>query len=317
MIGDGMPKIALIGGGNIGGTLAHLISARHLGDVVMIDAVSGIAEGKILDLSQGGTLHHSTSKMIGTTDYQCIEHSDVVIVTAGIARKPGMSRDDLVKTNTMVMQSVGAQIKKYAPHAFVIVVTNPLDTMVWVMKHATGFHKSKVVGMAGVLDTARYTYFLSQYLGVCPDNIQTIVMGGHGDTMVPLQRYTTIAGVPLSEWIKTNSIPQKDMDDIVKRTRFGGGEIVELLKTGSAYYAPAESALVMATAYLRDEKRILPCAAYLEGEYGISGLFIGVPVVIGKNGVERIIELDLDAQERDMLHQSSHSVRKLVDELKI
>ncbi len=311
-----MNKISLIGSGNIGGTLAHLIGLKGLAEVVLFDVIEGMPGGKSLDISQSMGVEGFCGDIKGTNDYQDIKNSDVVIVTAGLARKPGMSRDDLLEMNAKIIKQVGCNIAKYAPKAFVIVVTNPLDAMVHVMREATGFSHNKVVGMAGILDSSRFKYFLSKELDVCIDDISTIVMGGHGDTMVPLTRFTTVAGIALSELIEMGWITKQQVDSIVDRTRSGGGEIVSLLKLGSAFYAPASSAIAMAEAYLKNKKSIFPCAAWLTGEYGISDLYMGVPIVIGRNGVEKIIELKLSADEQEMLDNSARAVRKLTDTVK-
>jgi malate dehydrogenase len=310
-------KIALIGGGNIGGTLAHLAGLKDLGDVVLFDVVEGLPQGKTLDLSQSSAIEGFNSSLKGTNDYAEIKGSDVVIVTAGIARKPGMSRDDLIEINTKVIKSVAAGIKKHAPKAFVIVITNPLDAMVWVMKEATGFAPEKVVGMAGVLDSARFRYFLSEEFGVSVEDITAFVLGGHGDTMVPLARYSTVAGIPLPDLVKMGWTTQKKLDAIVQRTRDGGAEIVGLLKTGSAFYAPASAAIQMAESYLKDQKRVLPCAAYLTGQYGVDKLYVGVPVVIGANGVERIVEIKLDKDEKKLFDTSVKAVKDLIKGIKL
>jgi malate dehydrogenase len=310
-------KIALIGAGNIGGTLAHLISLKNLGDVVLFDIAEGVPQGKALDLAQSGAVEGFEGRLKGTNSYADIAGCDVVIVTAGVPRKPGMSRDDLVAINTKVMAQVGEGIKQYAPNSFVIVVTNPLDAMVWVMREITGFAHSKVVGMAGVLDSSRFTYFLSEALGVSMADIQTTVLGGHGDTMVPVVRLSTVAGIPLPEIVKMGWMTQEKLDSIVQRTRDGGAEIVNLLKTGSAFYAPASSAVAMAESYLLDQKRILPCAAWLTGQYGVSNLYVGVPVVIGKNGAEKIVEIKLQADEQAMFEKSVAAVKSLVSGINI
>ncbi len=304
-------KIALIGAGNIGGTLAHLVGLKELGDVVLFDIVDGIPQGKALDIAESSPVEGFDSKMIGTKGYSGIKGADVIIVTAGVARKPGMSRDDLIGINTNVMEQVGAGIKKYAPNAFVICITNPLDVMVGVLREASGLPHAKVVGMAGVLDSARFQYFLAEAMNVSVEDVSAFVLGGHGDTMVPSVRYSTVAGIPLPDLVKMKWITQKQVDDIVQRTRMGGGEIVSLLKTGSAFYAPASSAIAMAESYLKDKKRVLPCAAYLKGEYGVKGLYVGVPVVIGAKGVERIVEINLDADEKAMFKQSVKAVEDL------
>ncbi|MEQ8388865.1 MAG: malate dehydrogenase [Alphaproteobacteria bacterium] len=304
-------KIALIGAGNIGGTLAHLAGLKQLGDVVLFDIKDGIPQGKALDIAQAGPIENYDADFKGASSYSAIRGADVAIVTAGIPRKPGMSRDDLISTNANVMQQVGAGIKKYAPNAFVIVITNPLDAMVSVMQKATGFPHRRVVGMAGVLDSARFRTFLAEEFNVSVRDVTAFVLGGHGDSMVPLVRYSTVAGIPIPDLIKMKWTTKKRIDEIVKRTRFGGGEIVQLLQTGSAFYAPASSAIEMAEAYLRDSKRVLPAAAYLNGEFGVKGLYVGVPVVIGERGVERIVEISLSAAEKKMFQKSVDSVREL------
>ncbi len=306
-------KIALIGSGMIGGTLAHLVGLKELGDVVMFDIAEGMPQGKSLDIAQSGAAEGFNCSLKGTNAYADIEGADVCIVTAGVPRKPGMSRDDLLGINLKVMEQVGAGIKKYAPNAFVIVITNPLDAMVWALQKASGLPRNMVVGMAGVLDASRFKLFLAEELGISVEDIQTSVAGGHGDDMVPLVRYSTVAGIPLPDIVKMGWITQERLDQIIDRTRKGGGEIVALLKTGSAYYAPAASAIEMAEAYLKDKKRILPCAAYLNGEYGVKGLYVGIPVIIGAGGVERIVEIDLNAAESAMFLKSVESVKSLVD----
>lgn len=306
-------KIALVGAGNIGGTLAHLAGLKDLGDVTMFDIVEGLPEGKTLDIAQSSTIDGFDSNLKGTQDYAGIAGSDVVIVTAGIARKPGMSRDDLIEINTKVIKSVGEGIKKHAPDAFVIVITNPLDAMVWVMKETTGFNPAKVVGMAGVLDSARFRFFLAEEFGVSVEDVTAFVLGGHGDTMVPLTRYSTVAGIPLPDLIKMGWTTQEKLDQIVQRTRDGGAEIVGLLKTGSAFYAPASAAICMAESYLKDKKRVLPCAAYLTGQYGVNDLYVGVPTVIGAGGVEKIVEIELQAAEKTEFDNSVSAVKGLVD----
>jgi malate dehydrogenase len=309
-------KIALIGAGMIGGTLAHLAGLKELGDVVLFDIAEGLPDGKALDLSQSSPVEGFDSHLRGTNDYADIKGADVVIVTAGIARKPGMSRDDLLEINLKVMSQVGAGIKKYAPKAFVICVTNPLDAMVWALQKASGLPRNMVVGMAGVLDSARFRLFLAEEFDVSVEDVTAFVLGGHGDTMVPLPRYSTVAGIPLTDLIKMKWLTKKRLDEIVKRTRDGGAEIVGLLKTGSAYYAPASSAITMAESYLKDKKRVLPCAAYLNGEYGVKGLYVGVPVVIGAKGMERVVEIDLDGSERDEFMNSVEAVKGLVEACK-
>ena len=310
-------KIALIGAGNIGGTLAHLALLKNLGDVVLIDVNAGVASGKALDLVQSGVVEGCDASIIGSNDYSLISNSDVVIVTAGIARKPGMSRDDLLNTNTAIIKTVGENIAKYCPQAFVIVITNPLDAMVYALQKTSGLPTNKVVGMAGVLDSARLSLFLAQELNVSVKNIQTCVFGGHGDTMVPLIRYCSVAGVPLPDLIKANLITAEKIAQIIQRTRDGGAEIVKLLGTGSAFYAPASSAIAMAESYLFDKNQILPVAAYLSGQYGVHNLYIGVLAKIGKNGVEKIIELSLNESEQQEFNKSVEAVKNLVAELKI
>jgi len=310
-------KIALIGAGMIGGTLAHLCETKHLGDVVLFDIAEGMPQGKSLDISQASTVDGSDIRLKGTNDYKDIEGSDVIIVTAGVPRKPGMSRDDLVAINTGVMKSVGENIKKYAPNAFVIVITNPLDAMVMVMQKISGLPHNKVVGMAGVLDSARFAFFLAEALNLSVADINAFVLGGHGDTMVPVVEYTTVSGIPLSEFIRMGWLKQDKLDAIIKRTRDGGAEIVNLLKTGSAFYAPAASAIRMAEAYLFDKKRILPCAAYLTGQYGVKDLYVGVPVVIGAGGVEKIVEISLNSEQKAMFDKSVAAVQELCGGIKL
>ena len=305
-------KIALIGSGNIGGTLAHLIGLKELGDVVMFDIADGIPQGKSLDILQSTPVEGSDTAYAGGKDYSVIKGADVVIVTAGVARKPGMSRDDLLAINLKVMAQVGAGIKKYAKNAFVICITNPLDAMVWALREFSGLPHNKVVGMAGVLDSARFRTFLAEEFKVSVKDITAFVLGGHGDTMVPLVRYSTVAGIPLPDLIKMGWTTQEKLDKIVQRTRDGGAEIVGLLKTGSAYYAPAASGVQMAEAYLKDQKRVLPCAAYINGEYGEKDLYVGVPVVIGAGGVERVVEIALNKAEQKMFNNSVSAVRSLV-----
>ena len=309
-------KIALIGGGQIGGTLAYLISLKELGDVVLFDIVEGLPQGKCLDLAQSGPVEGFDAKLVGTNSYADIAGSDVVIVTAGVPRKPGMSRDDLLGINLKVMSAVGEGIKAHAPNAFVICITNPLDAMVWALRQFAGHKHEKIVGMAGVLDSARFRHFLAAELGVSVEDVSAFVLGGHGDTMVPMPRFSTVAGVSLPELVKMGWIKQERLDTIIQRTRDGGAEIVGLLKTGSAYYAPATSAVAMAESYLKDKKRVLPVAAYVNGAYGIKDLYVGVPAVIGENGVERIVELELTADEKAALAKSSGSVRDLTEACK-
>ena len=310
-------KIALVGAGNIGGTLAHLASLKNLGDVVLVDVNDGVAKGKALDISQSSAVEGFSVKISAGNDFSLIENSDVVIVTAGIARKPGMSRDDLLATNTSIIKSVGENIKKFAPNAFVIVITNPLDAMVYVMQKVSGLPKNKVVGMAGVLDSSRMSYFLSQEFNVSIDNVHSCVLGGHGDTMVPLIRYSTIAGIPIPDMLKMGFSSAQKIAEIVQRTRDGGAEIVKLLGSGSAFYAPASSAIEMAESYLFDTRKILPVAVNLQGEYGLQDLYIGVPAIIGKNGVEKIIELQLNFEEKSMFDNSVEAVKKLIAEIKL
>ncbi|MFC0204164.1 malate dehydrogenase [Novosphingobium soli] len=305
-------KIALIGAGNIGGTLAHLAAQKELGDIVLFDIAEGIPQGKALDLSQCGPVEGFDAQITGTNDYADIAGADVVIVTAGVPRKPGMSRDDLLGINLKVMKSVGEGIKAHAPDAFVICITNPLDAMVWALREFSGLPHNKVVGMAGVLDSARFSTFLAWEFGVSVRDVTSFVLGGHGDTMVPVVEYSTVKGIPVPDLIKMGKSTQERIDAIVKRTANGGGEIVGLLKTGSAFYAPAASAIAMAESYLGDQKRILPCAAYLEGQYGVDGLYVGVPVKIGSDGVEEVIEIALDDKAKAGLQVSIDAVKELL-----
>ena len=309
-------KIALIGSGQIGGTLAHLVGLKELGDVVLFDIAEGIPQGKALDIAQLSPVEGFDAKYSGTSDYKDIEGADVVIVTAGVPRKPGMSRDDLLEINLKVMSQVGAGIKKYAAESFVICITNPLDAMVWALQKFSGVKPDKIVGMAGVLDSARFRYFLAEELKVSVEDVTAFVLGGHGDDMVPLVRYSTVAGIPLPDLVKMGWTTQEKLDAMVERTRKGGGEIVNLLKTGSAFYAPAASAIAMAESYLKDKKRVLPCAAYLTGQYGVTDMFVGVPIVIGQNGVERIVEVAFSGEEKAMFEKSVTSVRGLVEACK-
>jgi len=304
-------KIALIGSGMIGGTLAHLIGLKELGDVVLFDIAEGVPQGKGLDIAQSSPVDGFDARYTGANDYSAIEGADVCIVTAGVPRKPGMSRDDLLGINLKVMEQVGAGIAKYAPDAFVICITNPLDAMVWALQKFSGLPKNKVVGMAGVLDSARFRLFLAEEFKVSVEDVTAFVLGGHGDTMVPLTRYSTVAGIPLPDLVKMGWTSQEKLDGIVQRTRDGGAEIVGLLKTGSAYYAPASSAIAMAEAYLKDKKRVLPCAAHLSGQYGLKDIYVGVPVVIGAGGVERVIEIELNKNEQGMFDKSVASVESL------
>jgi malate dehydrogenase len=309
-------KIALIGAGQIGGNLALLAAQKELGDVVLFDVIEGIPQGKALDIMQSRAADGYDVRIVGTNKYDEVQGADVVIVTAGVPRKPGMSRDDLIGINTKVVAQVGAAIKEHCPGAFVITITNPLDVMVWVMQQACGLPANRVVGMAGVLDSARFRYFLAAELGVSVEDVTAFVLGGHGDTMVPSVRYTTVAGIPLPDIIKMGWTTQARIDAIVQRTRDGGAEIVNFLKTGSAFYAPASAAVAMAEAYLLDKKRVLPCAALLNGQYGVNGLYVGVPVVIGAGGVERIVEIQLDAGEKAAFDKSCAAVRELIDAAK-
>jgi malate dehydrogenase len=306
------PKIALIGGGNIGGVLAEMIAYRELGDVVLFDVVEGLPQGKALDIAEGAPLLGADARVSGANDYAAIAGSDLVIITAGLARKPGMSRDDLLKTNLGIMKQVAAGVKQHAPKAQVIVVSNPLDVMVYTFKQVSGFPKERVVGMAGVLDSTRFRAFVAWELGVSVEDVTALVLGGHGDTMVPLVRYCTVAGVPVSKLL-----PKAKIDAIVERTKNAGGEVVALLKTGSAFVSPAASAIEMAEAVLKDKKRVLACACLCEGEYGVSGLYVGVPCVLGAGGVERILEIELDAGERAQFDASVEHVRKLVAEIQL
>jgi malate dehydrogenase len=306
-------KIALVGAGNIGGTLALLAGLKELGDIVLFDIQEGIPQGKALDIAQASPVEGFNANSSGANDYSALQDADVVIVTAGVARKPGMSRDDLVGINTKVMEQVGAGIKDNCPDAFVICITNPLDAMVGVLQEASGLPKEKVVGMAGVLDSARFRYFLAEEFGVSVEDVTAFVLGGHGDTMVPLVRYSTVAGIPVPDLIAMGWSTQEKIDSIVQRTRDGGAEIVGLLKTGSAFYAPASSAIEMAEAYLKDKKRVLPCAAYVDGAYGIDGLYVGVPVVLGAGGVEKVVEITLNADEQTMLDHSIAAVKTLAE----
>jgi len=310
------PKIALIGGGNIGSTMAHLALQRRLGDILIIDVAEGVPQGKSLDLLQSCTIDSKDGDIQGSNKFENIKGADVVIITAGVPRKPGMSRDDLLSINGKIINSVGKAVKEYCPDAFVIVVTNPLDVMVWLFQKASNLPHHRVVGMAGVLDSGRFCYFLSDALGISVQDIQTIVLGGHGDAMVPLPRYTTVAGIPLLDLVKQGWISEEKLNSIIDRTRNGGGEIVNLLKTGSAYYAPASAALLMAESYLFDQKRILPCAAFLNGEYGVHNTYVGVPVVIGKKGIQKIIDLPLSDAEKEQFKASVAGVHKLMDDAK-
>jgi malate dehydrogenase len=309
-------KIALIGAGQIGGTLAHLVGLKELGDVVLFDIIDGTPQGKALDLAESSPVECFDARLSGASEYAAIAGADVVIVTAGVPRKPGMSRDDLLGINLKVMEAVGAGIKQHAAEAFVICITNPLDAMVWALQKTSGLPAKKVVGMAGVLDSARFRYFLAEEFNVSVEDVTAFVLGGHGDDMVPSVRYSTVAGIPLPDLVKMGWTTQQKLDAIIERTRKGGGEIVNLLKTGSAFYAPASSAIAMAESYLKDKRRVLPCAAQLNGEYGVDNLYVGVPVVIGAHGVERIVEIALDAGEKQMFEKSVASVKSLVEACK-
>ena len=309
-------KIALIGAGMIGGTLAHIAAREELGDVILFDIAEGVPQGKSLDIAESTAVSGSDVSLKGANAYADIANADVCIVTAGVPRKPGMSRDDLLGINLKVMRAVGEGIKAHAPDAFVICITNPLDAMVWALREFSGLKPEKVVGMAGVLDSARFAYFLAEKMGVSVEDVRAWTLGGHGDDMVPMPRFSTVGGLPLTVLVEQGMLSQEDLDAIVKRTRGGGGEIVALLKTGSAFYAPAESAIAMAASYLKDKKRVLPCAAHLSGQYGLSDLYVGVPVVIGAGGVERIIEFPMDETERAAFAKSVDSVKGLIEACK-
>ena len=309
-------KIALIGAGQIGGTLAHLAAMKELGDVVLFGIAEGTPQGKALDIAESGPSEGFDAVLKGTNDYADLAGADVCIVTAGVPRKPGMSRDDLLGINLKVMKSVGEGIKAHAPNAFVICITNPLDAMVWALREFSGLPHEKVVGMAGVLDSARFRHFLAEEFGVSMRDVTAFVLGGHGDTMVPLTRYSTVAGIPLPDLVKMGWTTQDKLDQIVQRTRDGGAEIVALLKTGSAFYAPATSAIEMAEAYLRDQKRVLPCAAYVKGAYGLDGMYVGVPTVIGAGGIEKVIEIEMNDDEQAMMQKSIDAVKGLVEACK-
>jgi malate dehydrogenase len=309
-------KIALIGAGQIGGTLAHLTGLKELGDVVMFDIVEGVPQGKSLDLAESSPVDGFDAAFVGTNDYAAIAGADVCIVTAGVPRKPGMSRDDLLGINLKVMKAVGEGIAKHAPNAFVICITNPLDAMVWALQKFSGLPAEKVVGMAGVLDSARFRYFLAEEFNVSVKDVTAFVLGGHGDTMVPLTRYSTVAGIPLPDLVKMGWTTQDKIDAIVQRTRDGGAEIVGLLKTGSAFYAPATSAIAMAESYLKDQRRVMPAAAFVDGAYGLKGIYLGVPTVIGANGIEKVVEISLDRDEQAMLDKSISAVNGLLEACK-
>lgn len=309
-------KIALIGAGQIGGTLAHLAALKDLGDVVLFDIVDGVPQGKALDLSQSGAVEGFDANIKGTSEYKDIAGADVVIVTAGVPRKPGMSRDDLLEINLKVMEQVGAGIAKYAADAFVICITNPLDAMVWALQRFSGLPANRVVGMAGVLDSSRFCHFIADELNVSIQDVNAFVLGGHGDTMVPLPRYSTVAGIPLTDLVKMGWLTKERLDEIIQRTRDGGAEIVGLLKTGSAFYAPAAAAIDMAESYLKDKRRVLPCAAFLKGEYGVKGMYVGVPAVIGADGIERVVEISLNGTEQKAFNKSVGAVEGLVEACK-
>ena len=298
----------MIGAGNIGGELASLIASKSLGDIVLVDIIDGLAKGKALDLGQSGAVRNFSCSISGGRSLSKIKNSDVIVVTAGISRKPGMSRDDLISTNLEIMKNIGKAIKIYSPNAFIICVTNPLDAMAWVLKKTSGIKKNMIVGMAGILDSARFKFFLSKALNVSQEDIQTMVLGGHGDTMVPLMNYTKISAVPILEYIKQNNIKKKTVDDIVVRTRNGGGEVVSLLKTGSAFYAPAISACEIVESFLKNKKKLVPCSTYLTGEYGVKNLFVGVPVIIGNKGIEKVIKVEFSAEEKYQFKKSVKSV---------
>ena len=312
----GRAKIALIGAGNIGGTLAHLAAVKELGDIVVFDIADGLPQGKSLDIAECGPVAGFDVKLRGANDYAEIEDSDICIVTAGVARKPGMSRDDLLGINLKVMKSVGEGIAKFAPNAFVICITNPLDAMVWALQKFSKLPTHKVVGMAGILDSARFRHFLSEEFNVSMRDVSAFVLGGHGDTMVPLTRYSTIAGIPLPDLVEMGWTTSEKLETIIQRTRDGGAEIVGLLKTGSAFYAPATAAIEMAEAYLKDQKRVLPCAAYVENAYGLDGTYVGVPTIIGSSGIEKIINIKLDKEEKAMFDKSVEAVNGLIEACK-
>jgi len=309
-------KIALIGSGQIGGTLAHLAALKDLGDIVLFDIVDGVPQGKALDLSQSAPVEGFDAKISGTSEYAGIAGADVVIVTAGVPRKPGMSRDDLLEINLKVMEQVGAGIAKYAKDALVICITNPLDAMVWALQKFSGLPTNKVIGMAGVLDSSRFCHFIADELNVSIEDVNAFVLGGHGDTMVPLARYSTVAGIPLTDIVKMGWLSEEKLEQIIQRTRDGGAEIVSLLKTGSAFYAPAASAIAMAESYLKDKKRVLPAAAYLDGQYGVKGTYVGVPVVIGADGAEKVIEISLNSAEQKAFEKSVGAVEGLIEACK-
>ena len=309
-------KIALIGAGQIGGTLAHLAALKDLGDVVLFDIVDGVPQGKALDLAQAGAVEGFSGSLKGTSEYKDLAGADVVIVTAGVARKPGMSRDDLLEINLKVMEQVGAGIAKYAADAFVIVITNPLDAMVWALQRFSGLPTNRVIGMAGVLDSSRFEHFIADELKVSVEDVSAFVLGGHGDSMVPLARYSTVAGIPLPDIVKMGWLSKEKLEQIIQRTRDGGAEIVGLLKTGSAFYAPATAAIAMAESYLKDKKRVMPAAAFLKNEYGVKGMYVGVPVIIGAGGAEKIVEISLNGSEQKAFDKSVAAVGTLVEACK-
>ncbi len=311
-----MKKISLIGAGNIGTILAYSLSRKQIGNITLIDVVEGLAEGKCLDLAQSFPIDNLNIKIEGTTDISKIKDSSVIIITAGIARKPGMSRDDLIETNFAIMNQIGEAIKRYSPSAFVICVTNPLDAMVWSLRNISGVNPNMITGMAGILDSARFRFFLSKELNVSVESIQTMVLGGHGDTMVPLLDYTSVSGIPIKSFIHINNVQKEKIEKIISRTRNGGGEIVSLMKNSSAFFSPACSAIEMLESYLYDQKKILPCSAYLNGEYGFKDIFIGVPVIIGKGGIEKIIELDLSEDSKKQFSESVEAVNQLLKKCK-
>ena len=311
-----MKKISLIGAGNIGTILAYNLSRKQIGPITMVDVVEGLAKGKCLDLSQSLPIENLNIKIEGTTDISAIKNSAVIVITAGIARKPGMSRDDLIETNFSIMNEIGKAIKKFSPSSFVICVTNPLDAMVWSLREISGIKPNMITGMAGILDSARFRFFLSQELNISVENIQTMVLGGHGDTMVPLLDFTSVGGIPIKKFIEKSNIKKEKLEQIVDRTRNGGGEVVSLMKNSSAFYSPACSAVEMLESYLYDQRKILPCSAFLNGEYGVKGLFVGVPVIIGEKGIEKIIELDLSNQSKKEFQKSVEAVEQLVDKCK-
>ena len=311
-----MNKVSLIGAGNIGTILAYNLSRKQIGPITMVDVVEGLAKGKCLDLSQSLPIENLNIKIQGTTDISAIRDSSVIIITAGIARKPGMSRDDLIETNFSIMNEIGKAIKKFSPSSFVICVTNPLDAMVWSLREISGIKPNMITGMAGILDSARFRFFLSQELNISVESIQTMVLGGHGDTMVPLLDFTSVGGIPIKKFIEKSNIKKEKLEQIVNRTRNGGGEVVSLMKNSSAFFSPACSAVEMLESYLYDQKKILPCSAFLNGEYGVKGLFVGVPVIIGEKGIEKIIELDLSNQSKKEFQKSVEAVEQLVKKCK-